>query len=255
MTLELIHIPCLTDNYTVLGHETETGETFCIDAPDARPILSTLAEKNWKLTHLFITHHHKDHVQGLDQLKKQFNCKVYGPTKESDKIIGLDELLIEGDTFNFAGHNVSIIETPGHTLGHICYHLPDDRLLFSGDTLFVGGCGRLFEGTPADMWSSLSKLMALPGETTFYCGHEYTLSNVEFAMKLEPNNIDLQTRLHEVREKRAANQPTVPSTIENELKTNPFLRASSQELRANLKLETASDEAVFTQVRHLKDQG
>ncbi len=255
MALELIQIPCLSDNYTVLAHEPSTGETFCVDAPEARPILSILAEKGWKLTHLLITHHHEDHVQGLDQLKTQFGCKVYGPEAESDKIVGLDETLKEGDSFEFAGRPVTVFETPGHTLGHICYHLPEDKLLFSGDTLFVGGCGRIFEGTPAQMWNSLSKLAALPADTTFYCGHEYTLSNVEFAMKLEPNNIDLQTRLHEVREKRANNQPTVPSTIGAELKANPFLRPSSPEIRAHFGLESASDEEVFTKVREAKDQG
>ncbi len=255
MALELLQIPCLTDNYTVLAHEPSTGETFCVDAPDARPILSALAERGWKLTHLLITHHHKDHIQGLDQLKTQFGCKVYGPEAESDKIVGLDETLKEGDHFDFAGHPVTVFETPGHTLGHICYHLPEDKLLFAGDTLFVGGCGRIFEGTPAQMWNSLSKLAALPGDTNIYCGHEYTLSNVEFAMKIEPNNIDLQTRLHEVREKRANNQPTVPSTIGAELKANPFLRPFSQEIRAYFGLDSASDLEVFTKVREAKDQG
>lgn len=255
MSLELSLIPCLSDNYAVLIHETETGETACIDAPDARPIQAALGEKGWKLTALFITHHHHDHVDGLELLKSHYSARVYGPKAEAGKIIGLDETLSENDEFEFAGHKVKIFETPGHTMGHICYHLPDDDLLFSGDTLFVLGCGRLFEGTPSDMWASLSKLAALPPATKVYCGHEYTLSNAEFAAKLEPDNIDLQTRLIDIREKRSQNQPTLPSTIGEELKTNPFLRPASPEIRKTLAMPGESDEAVFAAIRKRKDQG
>ncbi len=255
MPLEIMLVPCLSDNYAVLVHESTTGETLCVDAPDARPIQSALGEKGWKLSTILITHHHHDHIDGLDLLKSVYGAKAFGPKAESKSIPGLDETLSEGEEISFAGHPIRIIETPGHTLGHICYHWPDDKLLFSGDTLFVMGCGRLFEGTPAHMWSSLSKLAALPSETKVYCGHEYTLSNAEFAAKLEPNNIDLQTRLIDIRDKRGKNQPTVPSTIGEEQKTNPFLRPASKEIRQNLQKTQDTDEAVFAEIRKRKDQG
>jgi hydroxyacylglutathione hydrolase len=165
----------------------------------------------------------------------------------------LDELVKEGTPLTWSGREVDIIETPGHTLGHVCYHFKEDNIIFTGDTLFALGCGRLFEGTPAQMWNSLSKLMNLPKKTKVYCGHEYTLSNAEFACKYEPNNIDLQTRILEIRAARSKNQPTIPTTIEKELLTNPFLRASSPELRENLNLANATDEEVFTEIRNRKN--
>ena len=255
MTLEIELVPCLTDNYAVLVHDPASGQTACIDAPDARPIQTALAAKQWQLTHLFITHRHHDHVAGLDLLKNHFGAKVYGPAKESQHIPGLDVTLSEGDSFEFAGRQVNVIETPGHTMGHICYYWPEDDLLFAGDTLFVIGCGRLFEGTPEDMWQSLTKLATLPAKTTVYCGHEYTLSNAEFASKLEPNNIELQTRLIDIRAKRMKNEPTLPSTIKLEQKTNPFLRPASSEIRNQLGLQSATDVQVFAAIRKQKDQG
>lgn len=253
MALEITTVPCLNDNYAVLLHETTTGETLCIDAPDARPIQTALAEKGWQLNTLLITHRHHDHVGGIELLKSIYNTKVYGPEKESKHIVALDEKLKDGESFTWSGHTIKVIETPGHTIGHICYHWPDDHLLFSGDTLFMAGCGRLFEGTAEDMWASLSKLASLPSQTKVYCGHEYTLSNAEFAMKVEPNNIDLQTRLIDIRKLRGANLPTMPSTIELELKTNPFLRPDSPEIRELLNLKSASDTDVFAEIRKRKD--
>lgn len=255
MTLEIVQIPCFTDNYAILLHEPKTGETLCVDAPDARPILSALAERGWKLTALLITHKHADHVGGIKQLKDISRCKVYGPSAEARDIPELDEQLSEGDRIEFAGHPIEIIETPGHTSGHISYHWPEDKLLFAGDTLFIMGSGRLFEGTPGQMWASLSKLMALPDDTKLYCGHEYTLSNAEFAKKLEPGNVNLQTRLLEVRELRARNQSTLPSTIGMEKRTNPFLRPDSEEIKKNVGLPFADEVAVFGKIRELKNQG
>lgn len=253
MTLEVALVPCLTDNYAVLLHDNSTNETLCVDAPDPRPIQTALAEHGWKLNALLITHHHHDHVAGLDLLKNIYKAKVYGPDRESNKIVNLDEKLSDGDSFTWAGRPINIIETPGHTMGHICYHMPDDDLIFTGDTLFMAGCGRLFEGTPKDMWASLSKLAKLPGKTKVYCGHEYTLSNAEFAIKLEPGNIDLQTRLIDIRKLRGTNSPTLPSTLDIEMRTNPFMRPDSREIRETLNLTTASDEEVFAAIRKRKD--
>lgn len=253
MTLFVEIIPCLTDNYAVLLHETNTGETTCIDAPDHAPINIVLEKKKWKLTDLFITHHHDDHVDGLKELKRLHKCNVYGPKFERDKIDGLDNLLEDGDKLSWAGHSVKIIETPGHTLGHICFYFAEEELLFSADTLFLAGCGRLFEGTHKAMFESLGKLLNLPSSTKVFCGHEYTLSNIEFAEKFEPNNIDLHRRAIATRKLREANIPTLPSTLGDELKTNPFLRTASKEIRSNLGLDTASDLEVFTRLRELRD--
>lgn len=255
MPLETILVPCLTDNYAVLVHDADTGKTLCVDAPDARPIQTALAEKNWKLDTILITHRHYDHVEGLELLKNVYKAKVIGPAAEAQHIPSLDEKVSEGASLEFAGHPIEVIETPGHTMGHVCYHWPEDKLLFSGDTLFILGCGRLFEGSPADMWASLSKLKSLPKDTKVYCGHEYTLSNAEFAIKIEPGNIDLQTRLVEIKEARSAMQPTLPSTIGAELKTNPFLRPDSTAIRTTLNMENAADEDVFAAIRKRKDQG
>lgn len=253
MSLETILVPCYTDNYAVLLHDDKTNKTICIDAPEARPILSALSERNWSLDTLLITHHHKDHIAGIDQIKEITGAKTYGPEAEKLQIPGLDELVKEGNPLTWSGREIDILETPGHTLGHVCYHFKEDNIIFTGDTLFALGCGRLFEGTPAQMWHSLSKLMPLPKKTKVYCGHEYTLSNAEFACKYEPNNIDLQTRILEIRAARSKNQPTIPTTIEKELLTNPFLRASSPELRENLNLANATDEEVFTEIRNRKN--
>lgn len=255
MTLEIIQVPCFTDNYAILLHESTSGETLCVDAPEARPILSALSEKGWKLTTLLITHKHHDHVGGIKQIKDITGAKTYGPAAEARDIPELDETLNEGDRITFAGHPIDVIDTPGHTSGHISYHWPDDKLLFAGDTLFVIGCGRLFEGTPAEMWNSLTKLMALPDGTALYCGHEYTLSNAEFAARLEPNNIDLQTRLIEIRAQRAKNQSTLPSTIGMEKRTNPFLRPDSTEIRETIGMQDEDNVAVFGKIRELKNAG
>ena len=255
MTLEIVQVPCFTDNYAILLHESTSGETLCVDAPEARPILSALADKGWKLTTLLITHKHQDHVGGIKQIKDITGAKTYGPAAEAREIPELDETLSEGDRITFAGHPIDVIETPGHTSGHICFHWPDDKLLFAGDTLFVVGSGRLFEGTPAEMWNSLTKLMALPDGTALYCGHEYTLSNAEFAARLEPNNIDLQTRLIEIRALRAKNQSTLPSTIGMEKRTNPFLRPDSTEIREKIGMPGEDNVTVFGKIRELKNAG
>ncbi|MGN6551740.1 MAG: hydroxyacylglutathione hydrolase [Pararhizobium sp.] len=252
--LEIHQFMCRSDNFGVLLHDPETGETASIDAPEEAPIRAALKEKGWTLSHILTTHHHGDHVEANEALKKAFDARIVGPEAEASKIPGIDETVKQDDRFTFAGHPVEVIETPGHTLGHVCYHLPEDALLFSADTLFALGCGRVFEGTPKQMWDSLKKLRALPDRTIVYCGHEYTLSNARFAVTVDPQNLSLKTRAQDVEALRAASRPTLPTTIGEEKMTNPFLRPESPAIRRHLGMEDASDAEVFAAIRARKDR-
>lgn len=227
--------PCLSDNYGVLVHCPDSGATASIDAPEAAAVEKALGETGWTLTHILITHHHHDHVGGVDELKRKWNCEVIGNADEPHGLPGLTGTVTPGGTYDFAGHQARIIATPGHTLGHITWHFADDRVAFAGDTLFTLGCGRVFEGTMEQMWSSMQKLAALPPETVVYCGHEYTLSNGRFALSVEPDNAALKARMKEIEALRAAGKPTVPTTVAQELETNPFLRAGSAERFAEVR--------------------
>ncbi|MFK8035379.1 MAG: hydroxyacylglutathione hydrolase [Hyphomicrobiales bacterium] len=244
---------CRSDNFGVLVHDPETGLTAAIDAPEAEPILEVLAKRNWTLSHVFLTHHHADHTAGLPLLAERFNPKLIGPKKSMDKVDGIVLPVAEGNVIEWSGHDVKVLETPGHTLDHVSYWFSDDALVFAGDTLFALGCGRIFEGDAAMMWESLEKLSALPDATLLYCGHEYTLSNARFALSVDPDNAALKLRAEEVARLRRDELPTLPSSIGVERRTNPFLRASSQELKDTLGMSDASDEAVFTHLRLAKD--
>ncbi|WP_026620212.1 hydroxyacylglutathione hydrolase [Ensifer sp. WSM1721] len=251
--LELDLFLCRTDNFGVLLHDRLSGATASIDAPEEQPILDALERRGWQLTHILTTHHHGDHVAANVSLKERFGVTIIGPKNEASKIPGIDRTVGHGDRFDFAGHPVEIIETPGHTAGHICYHFPQDKLLFAADTLFALGCGRLFEGTAETMWQSLNRLMALPDDTAVYFGHEYTLSNAHFAVTIDPENTALKERAAEIEETRLDGGFTAPTTIGLEKRTNPFLRASDPRVRANLGMEKASDAAVFAEIRKRKD--
>jgi hydroxyacylglutathione hydrolase len=251
--LEFFQFPYLTDNYGFLLHDKSTGATAAVDCGDAESYLQALDSKGWKLTEIWITHHHWDHTQGLIELKAKTGCKVRGPKEMSSPIEGLDEHLWDGDIFAFGGHEVQVIATPGHTTDMINFYLPSLGKLFSGDTLFTLGCGRLFEATPQIMWESLQKLIALPTDTLVYGSHEYTLANAKFALSVDPKNEKLRTRSLNFTEMRKNGEVTVPTTLEAELATNPFLRAGDPAIRKLLKLADASDEAVFTEIRKRKD--
>lgn len=251
--LELDLFLCRTDNFGVLVHDPETGATASIDAPEEQPILGALKRRGWTLTHILTTHHHPDHVSANLALKEAFDATIIGPENEAGKIPGIDRTIGDGGHFDFAGHRVDVFETPGHTAGHICFHFPDDKLLFSADTLFALGCGRLFEGTPAQMWASLQKLMALPDDTTVYFGHEYTLSNARFAVTVDPENAELKARAAEIEETRCDGGFTAPTTIGLEKRTNPFLRATDPGIRAHLGMQNADDATVFAEIRKRKD--
>lgn len=252
--LQIHQFPCLGDNYGYLVHDPDSGLTASIDSPDAAAIRRELAAQDWKLDYILNTHHHVDHAGGNLALKAGTGCTIVGARADAERIPGIDVLVGEGDTFALGKHVARIIDTPGHTRAHICYLFEADHAAFVGDTLFSMGCGRLFEGTPAQMWASLQKIMQLPDETRIFCAHEYTQSNGRFALSLEPDNPELLARTREVATLRAADQPTVPSTLGTEKATNPFLRPDSPALRATLGLADATDTEVFAETRKRKDQ-
>jgi hydroxyacylglutathione hydrolase len=224
-----------------------------IDAPDASAIEQELKKRGWQLTHIFNTHHHGDHVEGNLALKEQFGCIIYGPKGEADKIPGISKKVGGGDSFNWAGREVKVYDCPGHTKGHIAYHIPAEYSLFAADTLFSLGCGRVFEGSLEEMYNSVNQFRKLSPSTYLYCGHEYTEANARFALSVEPGNRALQQRAGEVTKLRKEGKMTCPVTIGDELKANPFLRCDSAEIRHNLKMEQASDAEVFAELRRRKD--
>lgn len=252
--LQIRQIPCLQDNYGYLVHDPASGLTASIDTPDAAAIERELSAQGWKLDYILNTHHHFDHAGGNLALKTKTGCVIVGSRADAARIPGIDVLVGEGDRFALGDHEARILETSGHTVGHICYVFEEDKAAFVGDTLFSMGCGRLFEGTPAQMWQSLQKLMALPDDVRVYCAHEYTQSNGRFAVTMEPGNAALARRVADVAALRAAGQPTVPSTIGLEKATNPFLRPASPELRQTLGLTSAPDADVLGETRRRKDR-
>ena len=252
--LTFVQVPCLADNYAVIAHSPQSGETLLIDAPDAKAIEAALDQRGWRLSHLFVTHHHTDHTGGVAALKEKYGCKVTGPEGEADRIPQIDHAVSEKSAVTFAGMEVRIIETPGHTLGHIAYVIPGAKVAFTGDTLFSLGCGRIFEGDAQSMWSALEKLMTLPDDTQIYCGHEYTTSNGRFALSVEPENEALQARMRDVEILRGQGKPTLPTTLAAEKATNPFLRPGSPAIRARLGLQNAADWQVFARLRELKNK-
>jgi len=245
--------PCLKDNYGVLIHDPETGATASIDAPEAEAVEAALKQTGWGLTDILVTHHHFDHTGGIAALKAAHGARVTGPAGEADKIKTLDKTVADGEIFKFGSVDVHAIETPGHTLGQVSYWIPDASVAFTGDTLFALGCGRVFEGTPEQMWTSLDRLRKLPPETVIYCGHEYTLANATFAVTVDPKNTRLHERLHEIEALRAEGKPTLPTTMEAELATNPFLRADAESVQAAVGMPGGDPAAVFTEVRRRKD--
>lgn len=253
MALAIEQFTCRSDNFGVLIHDPESGLTASIDAPEEGPISAKLTEKSWRLDHIFTTHHHGDHVEANLALKSAHGCTITGPSGEAAKIPGIDRDVREGDTIAFGEFELEVIETPGHTLGHISYVIPKAGVAFVADTLFALGCGRVFEGTPEMMWHSLEKLLALPDSTTVYCGHEYTLANAKFALTIEPGNADLVARAKEIEALRNAGKPTLPTTMAIEKKTNPFLRVDEPEIRANLSMADATPAEVFAEIRKRKD--
>jgi len=251
--LEVHQFPCLEDNYGYLIRDAATGVTATIDTPSATAILAELQKKGWRLDFILNTHHHEDHAGGNLELKATTGCRIAGPGADADRIPGIDIRLGEGDIFELGSRRARVLDTPGHTRGHVVYVFDADHAAFVGDTLFAMGCGRLFEGTPAQMWDSLQKLLPLPDETRVYCAHEYTQKNAHFALTVEPGNADLAARVAEVDRLRAMGLPTIPSTMGRERLTNPFLRPDSAGLKATLGLADAGPVEVFAETRRRRN--
>ena len=249
--LQIELVPCLKDNYAYLVHDADAKLTAVVDPSEPDPVRQALSRHGWTLSHILNTHHHFDHTGGNLPLKEQFGAKVVGPAKDRERIPGIDVEVSEAAPWTFGARRIAVLEIPAHTRAHIAFVFDD--AVFTGDTMFAMGCGRLFEGTPAMMWASLSKLMTLPDATRVFCGHEYTQSNGRFALTLEPGNAALAQRMREVDAARAKGAPTIPSTIGLEKKTNPFLRPDSAEIRRSLGLADAGDVEVFAEMRKRKD--
>ena len=254
MPAEIYLFPCLTDNFGVLIHDPTSGATASIDAPEAKPVEAALQKTGWRLTDILVTHHHADHTAGIGELKSRHKCRVVAPRGEAQRIAGVDEKVGEGDTVGVGGLQARVIDTPGHTAGHISFFFAADKLAFVGDTLFSIGCGRVIEGTPQMMWNSLLKLRGLPDDTRFYCGHEYTKANIRFAKTIEPDNKALAARAAEVDKLLAAGKPTIPATIGAEKAANPFLRADNAEVAKSLGLAGAPPWKVFAEIRERKNR-
>jgi len=253
MTLIIDQFVCRSDNFGVLVHDTTSGLTAAIDAPEFDAIKHRLAERGWRLDRILVTHHHADHVEGILPLKQATDCSVIAPAAGAEKIPGVDSTVKEGDVIPFGAYEIRVIETPGHTLDHVSYYIPGAKVAFTADTLFALGCGRVFEGTMPMMWNSLEKLLALPDDTTIYCGHEYTQSNARFALTIEPANSDLILRAREIDALRSEGKATLPTTIALEKRTNPFLRVDEPAVRDLLGMPDATRAEVFGEIRTRKD--
>jgi hydroxyacylglutathione hydrolase len=254
MSAEIRVFPCLSDNIGYLIHDPATKATAAIDAPDDKPIIATLQREGWTLTDILVTHHHADHTDGIAGLKSKYKRRVVAPYEKRTPIAQVDLHVKEGDTVKVGNLTARVFETPGHTLDHISYMFDADRALFCADTLFSIGCGRVIEGTYPMMWDSLLKLRALPNDTRVYCGHEYTASNVKFALTIEPNNPALKKRAEDVAKLRAENKLTIPSLIRDEKEANVFLRADVPAVAASLGMSGKTPADVFGEIRERKNR-
>ncbi|SEQ28668.1 hydroxyacylglutathione hydrolase [Devosia sp. YR412] len=253
MSLIVDVFPARSDNFGYLVHDTATGRTAAIDAPEAAAIKNALLHRGWTLSDIFITHHHIDHVEAIPELKAEFGVRVVGPRAEADKIADLDELVAGGETLALGETVFQVYDAPGHTLGQIVFHDAAGKHLFTADALFSLGVGRMFEGTPGPMWEGVKALRALPDDTLVYCGHEYTQSNAKFALSIDPDNVALQKRAAEVDALRIAGKATIPFLLGEDKAANPFLRADAPELAKHYGLEGASPAEVFAAIRKGKD--
>ena len=254
MPLELVTVPCRSDNYAFLLHDAATGATALIDAPEAAPILATLKARGWQLAEVFLTHHHSDHIDGVAALVAATGARVIGAAADRHRLPPLDQAVAPGEAITIAGAPAAVLDVPGHTVGHVAFHLAGEKLAFTADSLMALGCGRLLEGTAAQMWASLGRLSALDPATLVCSGHEYTTANARFALTIEPGNPALLARVAEITAARAAGQATVPSLLSLELATNPFLRAHLPGVKSAIGMPLADDVESFAEIRRRKDR-
>lgn len=253
MPLQIVTVPCLADNYAYLAHDMATGATAVIDVPDAGPILTALAARDWKASHILITHHHADHIDGVEALAASTGARVIGAAADAHRLPPLDEALAPGDSLRIGMDTASVLDASGHTVGHVAFHFPASRALFSGDSLMVMGCGRVFEGTAAMAFDTVTRLGALPAATRLFSGHEYAQTNSRFALTVDPANAALKNRAAFIDQTRAVGGFTVPATLDQERATNPFLRATDPGLRAALEMAGARDVDVFAELRQRRN--
>ena len=251
--MEITPIPCLKDNYAYVIYDNNSKTTGVVDPSEPQPIISFLKKRNFKLNYILNTHHHFDHIGGNIELKKKYNAKIIGFEDDKHRIPGIDITLKNNEKWNFGNSPIKIIHIPGHTLGHICFFFEKEKIAFTGDTLFSLGCGRIFEGDHKQMLSSLNKIKKLPKETKIYCGHEYTFKNGEFCLKYDSNNNHLKRKFEKIKKLKLQNLPTIPSNLEDELKSNIFLRCDQKDLKIKLNMKNQEDFKVFKKVRDLKD--
>ncbi|WP_373488492.1 hydroxyacylglutathione hydrolase [Blastomonas sp.] len=249
----LVHqFACLSDNYGFLAHDPVSGETACIDTPDADAYLREAAGRGWTITQIWNTHWHPDHAGGNLAIKAATGCTIVAPASEGERIAGIDRALVPGDTVMLGDVSADVIDVAGHTLGHIAFHLASEGIAFVGDSLFALGCGRMFEGTPAMMWAGLERLKVLPDKTVIYCAHEYTAANARFALSVDPDNPALRDFAAEVAAKRKNDQWTVPTRLDRERAANPFLRADDPVMQARMGF-AGDTVATFAAIRRAKD--
>ena len=251
--MQITPISCLEDNYAYVINDTASKNVGVVDPSEAGPIINFLNKKNLKLNYIFNTHHHFDHVGGNSKLKNLYEAKVVGFSGDKNRIPEIDITLKDNEKWLFGNSPIRIIHIPGHTLGHICFFFENEKIAFTGDTLFSLGCGKIFEGSHKQMLSSLNKIKKLPKSTKIYCGHEYTYKNAEFCIKHDKNNDGLIKKFERIKKLRSINQPTIPTTLEEELNLNIFLRCNQKDLKIKLNMENEQDLEVFKKVRDLKD--
>tara|TARA_B100000749_G_scaffold236700_1_gene194979 strand:+ start:214 stop:975 length:762 start_codon:yes stop_codon:yes gene_type:complete len=251
--MQVTAIPCLTDNYAYVISDNNSKIVGVVDPSEASPVVSFLKKQNLKLNYILNTHHHFDHIGGNLELKKIYNAKIVGFVGDKHRIPEIDITLSNNEKWIFGNETVKILHIPGHTLGHICFFFEKEKIAFTGDTLFSLGCGRIFEGDHNQMLTSLNKIKKLPKDTMIYCGHEYTYKNAKFCIKYDSGNIDLKNKFEKIKKLRSSNLPTIPSKLEDELKTNIFLRCDQKDLKIKLNMKNQEDLKVFRKVRDLKD--
>ena len=246
-------IPCLTDNYAYIINDVNSKKVGVVDPSEALPVIAFLKKQNLKLNYILNTHHHFDHIGGNVELKKNYNAKVVGFDGDKHRIPGIDITLKDNEKWTFGNSLIKILHIPGHTLGHICFFFEKEKVAFTGDTLFSLGCGRIFEGNHNQMLKSLNRIKKLPKDTKIYCGHEYTYKNAEFCMKYDHDNVDLKNKFKKIKKLRSRDLQTIPSSLEDELKSNIFLRCDQNDLKIKLNMKNQEDSKVFKKVRDLKD--